>query len=108
MTIDITDENFDSLTLNSSKPIVLDFWAPKCGPCKTLSPYIDDLGVKYNGRVLVGKVNVDSNIKLALKFGVRSIPTILYLRNGEIIDKHIGSTSMKVLEEKLVHNFLEV
>lgn len=101
MTVEITDENFDALSTNNNKPIVLDFWAQSCGPCKTISPYIDALANKYKEQATIGKVNVDVNIELTMKFGVRNIPTVLYLKNGEVVEKQVGSASKITLEEKL-------
>lgn len=99
--IEITDQNFESILNDDSRNLILDFWAPRCGPCKMLEPYLEELAREYQDDVIIGKVNVDLNAKLVLKFGIRNIPTILYLWEGEIVDKHIGATSKRVLEEKL-------
>lgn len=101
MTLEITDKNFETLILNDSKPIVIDFWAQWCGPCKGVSASIEALAIVYNDHAHIGKVDVDINPELCLKFGVRNMPTILYLKNGKVVDKHVGSTSKEVLEEKL-------
>ena len=101
MAIEITDQNFETLVSNSSKPVVLDFWAEWCGPCKMVSAAIENLATDYNEEVIIGKVDVDKNPGLTSKFGVRNMPTVLYLKNGSVSDKHVGATSKEVLEEKL-------
>lgn len=106
MILEITDENFESLVLNNPQPIVLDFWAPGCGPCKTLDPHFEKLSTAYKNQVRIGKVNIHSNAELSVKFGIRSIPTVLYFKNGQIVDKHIGATTKNTLENKLIHNLL--
>ena len=101
MIVEITDANFDSILLDTSKPIVLDFWAPRCGPCRMISPYFDELAEEFKTELVVGKVNVDTNSNLAMRFGVRSIPTILYLKEGIVVDKQVGATTKKVLVDKV-------
>ena len=98
---EITDSNFETLVLKNSKVAVLDFMAPWCGPCRMVSPLIETMAKEYEGQAIIGKVNVDTNPKLALQFKVRSMPTILYVKNGEVMDRHVGTTSKVVLEEKL-------
>lgn len=100
MALAITDSNFDQL-LAEGKPMVVDFWATWCGPCKKIGPYIDELAEQYADRVIIGKVDVDENDQLAIRFGIRNIPTILFFRNGEIIDKQIGAAPKAALEAKL-------
>ena len=101
MVIEITDLNFEELLLNNSQPVIIDFWARWCGPCKSVTASIEVMAQEYEGQVVIGKVDVDTNPKLTMKFGVRNMPTILYLKDGEVLDKHVGSTSKVVLEEKL-------
>ena len=101
MAFEITDKNFETLVLNSPKPVVIDFWAQWCGPCKTVSASIEVMSEEYKDQVVIGKVDVDVNPELTSKFGIRSMPTVLYMKNGEIVDKHVGATSKVILEEKL-------
>lgn len=101
MTVEITDKNFETLVLNSSKPVVIDFWAQWCGPCKSVSASIDDMAEEYGEQVIIGKIDVDLNPNATSKFGVRNMPTVLYIKNGEVMDKQVGATSKTVLEEKL-------
>jgi thioredoxin 1 len=96
----ITDANFKEL-VNGDKPLMVDFWAEWCGPCRMIGPFVEELAQEYEGRAVVGKVNVDENDELAGEFGIRSIPTLLFFKNGEVVDKHVGAASKAVLEEKL-------
>lgn len=100
MALAITDFNFDEL-LAEGKPMVVDFWATWCGPCKKIGPYIEELAENYGDRAIIGKVDVDENDELAIRYGVRNIPTVLFLRNGEIVDKQIGAAPKAVFEAKL-------
>ncbi|MDR2764945.1 MAG: thioredoxin [Tannerella sp.] len=88
----ITDENFNEV-LNEGKPLVLDFWAEWCGPCRTLAPIIDELASEYNGKVIIGKVNVDENNDLVSQYGIRSIPTVMFIKNGQLVDKQVGASA---------------
>ncbi|MFM1894284.1 MAG: thioredoxin [Crocinitomicaceae bacterium] len=101
MALEITDANFDELVLKSDKPVVVDFWAEWCGPCRMIGPVIEELHHEYEGKALVGKVNVDANIDVASKFGVKSIPTILFIKNGEVVDKSVGAVPKATLASKL-------
>jgi len=101
MAFDFTDDNFQVSALESDKLVVVDFWAEWCGPCRMVTPIIEDLAKEYDGKAVVGKVNVDHSPSVSMKYGVRSIPTILFLKDGEVVDKHVGATTKTVLEEKM-------
>ena len=100
MAIQITDASFNDL-LKGDLPVVVDFWAEWCGPCKMIAPFVDELATEYDGKVVIGKVNVDENDELPAEYGIRSIPTLLFFKNGEIVDKHVGGTTKATLEEKI-------
>ena len=95
------DANFDVEVLKSDKLSVVDFWAPWCGPCLALGPTIDALATEYDGKVNVGKVNVDENPNLSVEYGVTSIPCILYIKNGEVVDKQVGAAPKSAFEKKI-------
>lgn len=101
MALEITDANFEELVLKADKPVVLDFWAEWCGPCRMVGPIVEELGVEYEGKAIVGKVDVDSNPGVSAKFGIRNIPTILFFKNGEIADKQVGAVPKQTLANKL-------
>ena len=98
--LEITDSNFEEV-LNSEKPVLVDFWAEWCGPCKMIGPVVEELAADYDGKAVVGKVDVDVNPEVSAKFGIRSIPTLLVFKNGEIVDKQIGAVPKSVLSQKL-------
>ena len=100
MALQITDSNFNEYA-NSGKPMVLDFWAEWCGPCRMVSPIIDELAQEYEGRVVIGKMDVDNNDEVVGQFGIRNIPTVLFLKNGEMVDKIVGATSKDKFVEKI-------
>ncbi|MDR1896796.1 MAG: thioredoxin [Prevotellaceae bacterium] len=100
MALIVTDENFNEL-LNEDKPVVLDFWAEWCGPCRMIAPIINDLASEYEGRVIVGKVDVDNNDEIVNQFGIRNIPTVLFFKNKQIVDKQIGASSKAAFVEKI-------
>lgn len=100
MATQITDSNFEQL-IASDKPVVIDFWAEWCGPCRMVAPIVDELAKEYEGKVEIGKCDVDENNAVAAKFGVRNIPTIIFLKNGEVVDKHVGACTKSVLEDKI-------
>ncbi|WP_104698094.1 MULTISPECIES: thioredoxin [unclassified Helicobacter] len=97
--VDLNAENFDSIT--SKGLAVVDFWAPWCGPCRMLAPVIDELANEYDGKVAICKVNTDEQDELSAKYGIRSIPTILFMKDGQIVDQVIGATSKQSLKDKI-------
>ena len=99
MEVTITSENFESLK-NGQKPLVIDFWATWCGPCRMVAPIISEMAEKYDGRIVVGKCDVEESEDLAAEFGIRNIPTILFIKNGEVVDKLVGAVSKQKFEEK--------
>ena len=101
MAVEITDANFEQLVMKSDKPVLVDFWAEWCGPCRMVTPLVEEVAQEFEGRAIVGKVNVDSNPTVSAKFGIRNIPTILFIKGGEVKDKQVGATTKNVLSEKL-------
>ncbi len=101
MAVEVTDANFAELVGGSDKPVLLDFWAEWCGPCRMVGPYVEEIAKEFEGKAFVGKVNVDMNPTLSAKFGIRNIPTILFFKNGEIVDKQVGAATKSALTEKL-------
>ncbi|MDR1130473.1 MAG: thioredoxin [Prevotellaceae bacterium] len=101
MALNVNRANYDEV-INSDKPVVLDFWATWCVPCKVIAPYIDELASEYEGRAIVGKVNMeDDNDELAIKYGVKNIPTVLFIKNGQLLDKQVGAAGKDVFAQKL-------
>jgi thioredoxin 1 len=100
-TIEINETNFESEVLKSNLPVLLDFWAEWCGPCKMLAPALEEIAAEQAGRVTVGKVNVDTNPELAGRFGIQSIPTLLYFAGGEVRDQSIGAVGKRTILSKL-------
>lgn len=90
MAVAITDANFEELVLKSDKPVMVDFWAAWCGPCRMVGPIIDQIGEEYEGKAVIGKVDVDANQEFAAKYGVRNIPTVLVFKNGEVVNRQVG------------------
>jgi thioredoxin 1 len=101
MAFEFTDSNFQDTVLEKEGVVVVDFWAEWCGPCRMIGPIIEDLAKDYGDKVLVGKVDVDSNPEVSMQYGVRSIPTILILKDGEVVDKHVGVTTKEALAGKI-------
>lgn len=102
MAFEFTDDNFvDTALAPDSGVAVVDFWAEWCGPCRMITPIIEELSTEYDGKAVIGKVNVDHNPEVSAKYGIRSIPTILILKNGELVDKQVGVTTKQALTKKI-------
>ena len=101
MAKEFTTANFQQEVLESSTPVLVDFWAEWCGPCRMIAPLIDELDQDFAGKAVVGKVNVDSESDISSKYGITSIPTLLFFKDGEVVDKHVGAASKLQLEDKL-------
>ena len=101
MALEITDATFDETVLKSDKPVVVDFWAAWCGPCRMVGPIIDQISEEYEGKAVVGKVDVDANQQFAAKFGIRNIPTVLVFKDGEIVNRQVGVSPKKVYAEAI-------
>jgi thioredoxin 1 len=101
MALEITESNFEELVIKSDKPVLVDFWAEWCGPCRMVGPIVDELSNDFEGRAVVGKVNVDAEGGISMKYGIRNIPTLLIFKDGEIVDKQVGVAPKKVLADKL-------
>jgi thioredoxin 1 len=101
MALEITDSNFEELVLKSDKPVLVDFWAEWCGPCKMVGPVIEEMAKEYDGKAVIGKVNVDMNSAISMNYGIRNIPTLLYFKNGQVVDKQVGVVPKATLVGKL-------
>ena len=100
MAFEINSSNVDEL-IASGQPVVIDFWAEWCGPCKMVAPIIDELAAEYDGKIVIGKCDVDTNDEIAARFAVRNIPTVVFLKDGKVIDKQVGATTKAVFEAKI-------
>ncbi|PSL34585.1 thioredoxin [Chitinophaga ginsengisoli] len=104
MALEFTDSNFQTEVLSSDKLSVIDFWAEWCGPCRAIGPVIEELSKDYAGKVNVGKVNVDQNPQLSINYGITSIPAILFIKDGQVVDKQVGAAPRAILEKKIQAN----
>ncbi|MBB4108021.1 MULTISPECIES: thioredoxin [Pedobacter] len=101
MALEITDANFEELVLKSDKPVLVDFWAEWCGPCRMVGPVVEEIAKEYDGKAVVGKVNVDNNPQISMQFGIRNIPALLYFKDGQVVDKQVGAVPKSILADKL-------
>ncbi len=101
MALEITDSSFKDTVLNSDKPVLVDFWAVWCGPCRVLGPIIEEIATDFEGKAIVGKVDVDNNQQVSVDYGIRNIPTVLIFKNGEVVDKIVGVAPKEQIAEKL-------
>jgi thioredoxin 1 len=100
MTLEITKENFEQ-TIDTDKPVLVDFWAAWCGPCRMVGPIVDQIAEEYDGKAVVGKIDADTQVELSAKYGIRSIPTLLVFKNGEVVDKVVGAQPKAVITSKI-------
>jgi thioredoxin 1 len=101
MAVEVNDANFDEVVLQSDVPVLVDFWAEWCGPCRMVGPLVEEICEEYKGKAIVAKMDVDSNPIMIAKFGIRNIPTILFFKNGEVADKQVGAVPKTVIAQKI-------
>lgn len=101
MALEITDQSFQETVLSSDKPVLVDFWAAWCGPCRMLGPIVEELASDFEGKAVIGKVDVDNNQNISMEYGIRNIPTLLIFKNGQVVDKLVGVSPKEVIAEKL-------
>lgn len=101
MALEITDATFQEVVLNSDKPVMVDFWAAWCGPCRMVGPIIEELSKEYDGKAVVGKVDVDANQEFAAKYGIRNIPTVLVFKDGEVVGRQVGVAQKSAYAEAI-------
>ncbi len=101
MAIEVNDNNFEELIINSDKPALVDFWAEWCGPCRMITPIVEELTEDYAGKAVIAKLNVDESPEICSKYGIRNIPTILFFKGGEVADKQVGAVPKNVLAQKI-------
>jgi thioredoxin 1 len=101
MTVELTTENFDQQVMDSDKPVLVDFWASWCGPCRMVGPVLEQMATEQGDRAVIGKLNVDQHPEIAARFGIRNIPTLLFFKGGEIVDKQVGAAPLERLHEKM-------
>ncbi|MBP9096548.1 MAG: thioredoxin [Ignavibacteria bacterium] len=101
MALEITDANFDAEVINSDKPVLIDFWAVWCGPCKLIAPVVEEVAKEYEGKFKVGKMDIDNNPNVAMKYGIRSIPTLLIFKDGKVVDQIVGAVPKNVITSKM-------
>jgi thioredoxin 1 len=101
MVITLTDANFDEMVLNADKPVIVDFWAEWCGPCRVIGPLVHEIAEDYKEKIIVGKLDVDSNPNVSSKYGIRNIPTVLFFKNGSVADKQVGAVPKGNLVNKV-------
>ena len=101
MAIQVNDSNFEEVVLQSDKPVMVDFWAEWCGPCRVIAPFVEEISNEYDGRALIVKCDVDDSPGVAVKFGIRNIPTVMFFKNGEVADKQVGSVPKANFVSKL-------
>ena len=101
MAIEVNDNNFEEIILNSDKPALVDFWAEWCGPCRMITPIVEELSGEYADKAVIAKLNVDESPEVCSKYGIRNIPTILFFKGGEVVDKQVGAVPKNVLAQKV-------